>query len=80
MNKPEQRFTIKSISISRGYSETDPFKASVGIKSSWDTDMTIKLPEERVLAIIDVVSDIIADALSGHLDNMREDHLLCLDC
>jgi hypothetical protein len=79
MEKAEQRFSIKSIEISRGYSENTPFTAKIGVRTSWDNDMTITLPEDRVLQIIDVVGDLVTAALIGQVNNMREDHVAAIE-
>lgn len=70
-------FQIRSITIARpyGYSANDKgmFTTKVTLGNSHDTRMEINVDEERTLALIEQVQDLILDALNNQFANMRDD-------
>jgi len=75
----EQQFSIKHVSISRGYSRTEPFTASVSVENQWGDEIKVKLPEDRVLDLIESVNDLIVNSLAQQFNNMREDHVAAIE-
>lgn len=67
------KWNITGIHIKRShYDKNKPFKAEITLGNDWNATLTINVDEERTLAIIDSVSDIILDQLGIELTNMRE--------
>lgn len=65
-------FKITRVDISRGYGDSDPFTAKIYVNNHYNANMEIKVSEERTLALIDAVSDLIHDALNQSLVSMRQ--------
>lgn len=78
MEKAEKMFRVKHVSISRSYSSDNVFVAAVSVDSSYGNEIKVKLPEERVLALIEVVSDLIIDSLNEQFSNMKDDALAAI--
>lgn len=77
-NKAVPRITIKSVHIRRDWSDS-AYQATISVSSTYSNEMTINVPEDRVLMLIDAVADIVNDALAVQLGNMREDAQHALD-
>ncbi len=73
----DTNFAIRSITISRpyGYAAADKgmFTTSIVLGNSFDTKMEIKVDEQRTLALIEQVQDLILDALNNQFASMRDD-------
>lgn len=77
--KAEPYFVINSISISPSYQHNGMFSATCKVKNKFSgATLELVIPPERVLPLIDAVSDLIVEELKGQFSNMREEaqHLL----
>lgn len=74
----ERRYTVDAVSINR-YSKEGPYKATVNAYTYNGHKIEVQLPEERVSQIIDLIADLILEAVQEQFGNMREDHLLGLE-
>jgi len=61
---------IRSVTISRGWQLNDPFTARIAVVGK-DQQIEIAVDEQRTLAIIDVVADLIADSVTNGLEDLR---------
>lgn len=73
MPETERRYTVKSLSISR-WGNDGPYKADVNVHTASGHEIKVQLPPERVNEVVDVVADLILEALIAQFTNMREDH------
>lgn len=62
---------ITSIEINRGYSDTAPFKAKIQVKGGYGNELSINVNEERTLQIIDIVSDLLVEAMNFEMETLR---------
>ena len=76
--KTEQRFSVKRVLISRGYSNDTPFTAEISVESAYGNEVKVKLPEDRVLKLIEHVDDMVVEALSLQFTGMKEDHIAAI--
>jgi hypothetical protein len=73
-DKTQRRFSIKTISISRNsYQKDSEFTAKMSVENMYGDEIKIKLPDDRIEALIESISDLVIDALQEQFTNMRED-------
>jgi hypothetical protein len=77
--KAVPRFAVKAINISRSYHNDSCFRAQVTVTNMYGNDITIQMPEDRVLQLIDVVSDLIVVNVQEQFGNMREDAVAAIE-
>ena len=68
----ERRYSVQRLVIARPYSDGD-YEATISVQTRWGDEIKIKLPEDRIEAMIESVSDLIVDSLSVQLGTMKED-------
>lgn len=63
------KLKFRSMTISRGYTADSPFRAQIEVHNhSADIVLKLELNEERTLAIIDHVSDLIVEAMNLQME------------
>jgi hypothetical protein len=73
-DKTQRRFSVKHLNISRSsFSKDADFTATLSVESQYGNEIKVKLPEDRVEALIDSVSDLVLEALQEQFTGMRED-------
>jgi hypothetical protein len=75
----ERFYSIETVSIRKDYMSNKVFVADITVKNAYGNSVSIKLPTERVLALIDSVSDLVVESLEAQFKNMKEDALEAIE-
>jgi hypothetical protein len=71
----KQSFAIQKIVIDKGYYDDKPFTAQVHLKGShsYTPELKLELNEQRTLAIIELISDLLVAGMDAFVSDMLQD-------
>lgn len=70
--QPRKAMNITRVDISRDTYGDKTFKANVYVNGHYNNEIKLTIDAERTLGIIDIISDLLLDAMTFEMNNMRD--------